>query len=606
MPHKENPINIFKKDSNINDLASWDALVVLTEQLLIKYPSPTEIIKQTITKTFDELLTRFPLFFGYWKKYVSLIYQIYGIDESIKVLVRSLDSFPQSLELWLDYMTILISNFNEDKEKIRFNFTKGLKYVGNHFLSHPLWDKYLEFEQNEGNLNNVLQILLQVIKIPLHQYSKYYQMFLTTRQSVPIDDIVELEEGLIIPKDVNEEGKIKLVDEYFNNVFLNTQTYVAEIWPFESQIKQSFFTLSHVSKQEFDNWDNYLNFQITKHSNTLTPLTKQQTISTFERSLIPTALYPKFWYKYLDWYLDNYPQEFDNINSIYLKAVNLFIPIKFIDIRLNYALFLQANKQDHDKIHDVYLSIISYVPYEFKPIIRYIRFLSSLNNSNHKKTCEILESILANYFNRQRKMELEYHLTRFIKLLNDKTISIIIVELIKINWIFIKNHLNVKKNLNYYSKFEILNGSIPFWTMNYKYHKQYHDFKNLTKIIEFIKNGSSLPISTITLILTDYTEFLKTNHQSDSSISIFDLNNHTKILQLEADLSNPLESRFKMDHQLQKRQKRQSGHPGVLIDKPEITNTLIDSPISRTRIPPLPTFKNVEKASLPIEYTPDE
>lgn len=533
---------------------------------------------------------------------MSLVYQIYGIDESIKILTRSLDSFPQSLELWLDYMTILISNFNEDKEKIRFNFEKGLQFVGNQFLSHPLWDKYLEFEQNEQNLQNVVQILLKVIRIPLHQYSKYYQMFLTTKQSVNIDEIVVLEEELTVPEGVGEEEKTRLVDEYFNKVFLNTQTYVAEIWPFESQIKQTFFTLSPVSNEEFDNWSKYLTFQITKHSQSKSSVTKQQTISTFERSLIPTALYPKFWYRYLDWYLDNYPDEFDNINAIYIKAVNLFIPINFIDIRLNYALFLQAYKQDVNKVHDVYLSIISYVPSDLKPIVKYIRFLSSVN-SNYKKTCEVLESVLSNYFNRG-KSELDFHVSRFHKLLNDKTISIVIVELIKINWYFIKNHLNVKKILNYYSKFEILNGSIPFWTMNYKYHKQYRDFKNLNKIIEFVKNGSSLPISTITMIILDYTEFLKTNHLEKSSL--FDLTNYSKILYLETDIADPLEARLRADHQSFKRQRRQSGHPGVFIDKPEVTNSIIDLKVRRDKIAPLPTFKNVEKASLPIEYTPDE
>lgn len=583
-------------------MASWDALVTLTEQLLIKYPSPTEIVKQTITKTFDELLTRFPLFFGYWKKYVSLVYQIYGIDESIKVLSRSLDAFPQSLELWLDYMTILISNYSEDKEKIRANFENGLKFVGNQFLSHPLWDKYLDFEQNEKNLTGVVKILLQVIKIPLHQYSKYYQLFLTTKQTVNIDEIISNEKDLSIPEGTNDEDKIKLVDEYFNKVFLNTQTFVAEVWAFESQIKQTYFTLSPVSKDEINNWDKYLDLLIAKHSTAPTHLTKQQTISTFERSLIPTALYPQFWYKYLDWYLDSYPAEFDEINSIYLKAVNLFIPINFIDIRLNYALFLQANKQDQNKIHDVYLSIISTSPYELKPIGKYIRFLSSITK-NYKKTCEILELVLSNYFNRQ-KTDLEPHLQRLVKILNDKTISILVLELIKINWYFIKNHLNVKKSLNYYSKFEILNGSVPFWTLNYKYHKQYRDFKSLNKIIDFIKYSSSLPPATINLLLADYSEFLATNHQDD--ISIFELNNHSKILTLESQATSFLEFRTQTDSKLHKRQKRQSGHPGVLIDKPEVTNTIIDFAVSRDKIAPLPSFKNVEKASLPIEYTPDE
>ena len=54
---------------------------------------------------------------------------------------------------------------------------------------------------------------------------------------------------------------------------------------------------------------------------------------------------------------------------------------------------------------------------------------------------------------------------------------------------------------------------------------------------------------------------------------------------------------------------KQIGHPGIFIDAvPQITNRLmldgndIDLTQENLSIPPLPMFKNVEKASQPIKY----
>ncbi|CCH44701.1 Pre-mRNA-processing factor 39 [Wickerhamomyces ciferrii] len=590
---------------DVNNLQSWDYLIKLTEQLITKYPSPTEIIKKSIEKTFDELLERFPLLFGYWKKYVALMYQISGVETSLEILSKSIDAFPHSIDLWTDYMTLLISNKGDDTTKIIDNFKLAVSFVGHNFLSSPVWDLYLNFQENHGTKEDLVKILLKLIRIPLHQYTRYFEYFTKVKSSIDIDTLIDLEgEDLNHAKGIeNQEEKLNAVNEYFMKVNQVTQGLVYEIWSFESQIKQSYFTLIAVSIDEVNNWDIYLNFLISKHQQSSTDLIKSQIISTFERSLIPTAFSPVFWKKYLNWYLDQYPEEFDEINNIYIKCVNVFLPIQFIDLRLNYALFLRAHEQQENKIHDVYLSVISYVPNETKPVIQYIRYISS-SNSDYQKTASQLEDVLNSYYRKGQQRQIDFKIQRFVDKLNSKTIAIVIIELLKINLYFIKNHLNVKKALNYYSRLEDLSGSVIFWSFTYKYYKQYRDFRGLAKVIEFIKLKSTLPITTINLLLEDYTEFLATNH--DETASIFDIPNYSNIILTDYEKSTQLGFRGKTDQQQRKRQKRQSGHPGVFTDKPEVTNTIVDQLAPRYRPASLPTFKNAEKASLPIEYQPDE
>jgi hypothetical protein len=45
--------------------------------------------------------------------------------------------------------------------------------VGTDYLSHLLWDKYLEFEHVRSEWSRVAQIYTQILQIPLQQLDRY-------------------------------------------------------------------------------------------------------------------------------------------------------------------------------------------------------------------------------------------------------------------------------------------------------------------------------------------------------------------------------------------------------------------------------------------------
>jgi pre-mRNA-processing factor 39 len=585
------------QDENPKEFASWDSLVTLTEQLLTKYPTPSQVVKDVITSTFDELLTRFPLFFGYWKKYTSLQYQMNGLDASIKVLSRALNSFPTSLDLWLDYLTILMSSSN-DKDALRREFEVALSHVGNQFLSHSLWDKYIELEQSEKNIVGVMTILLRVIHIPLHQYSRYYQTFTTLKETIPQEQLIKLDSTLHIPEGVDQAA---LINEHYNRVFLHTQEFVGAVWPFESQIRQTYFNISPVSDQEFQNWNSFLQYLIQRHQQDSSTLNKQQTIATFERALIPTATSPHFWYKYLAWYLENYPTEMEKLDDIYKRAIDIYVPINYVDLRLNYAMFLEANGQDPEKIQEVYFSVmrLKRLKHHSMPVSEYVKFKIRSKN-NWTESAKWLDAIITSFFKKDEDPDLE--IRRFSELLNQRTIVIPIIELIKINWFYLKNHSNVKKYLSAFATTDSLEGCTSFWLLNYRYNRHTQDYRQLERVVNFVKDKSSLPISTINTILLDYVDAL--SNQTPESLT--EENAYGQINALEYEVTHPLASRFEADEESLKRQKQQSGHAAVFIQKPHINNTIIDANVSKTESSALPMFKNVERASAKIVYSANE
>lgn len=52
-------------------------------------------------------------------------------------------------------------------------FERGVAYVGTDYLSHLLWDKYLEFEHYRSEWSRIAQIYTRILQIPLSYSDKY-------------------------------------------------------------------------------------------------------------------------------------------------------------------------------------------------------------------------------------------------------------------------------------------------------------------------------------------------------------------------------------------------------------------------------------------------
>lgn len=575
----------------------------ITEKLLQKYTTPTETVKRVITETFDELLSRFPLFYVYWKKYTALQYQMSGLETSLATLSNGLDVFPTSLDLWIDYLTLLCSNHNDEQDhidKIRSEFETAVGFVGHQFLSHPLWDKYIEFEKSQNDNLKVLNILLRVVRIPLHQYARYYQSLTEIKDKVPLESIMDLDPELHNIIDSNpDQDKNTLLTNHISRICTDTYTYVTKIWPYEAKVAQlTSFTLIPLDPSVVSTWEEYLDFMIAKHTASPSELNKKQVISLFERSLVPTALETKLWLKYIKWVSSSLPSDTDLLQNIYHRAVNLYVPVDIYSIRLSHALFLEINDKSSETINELYLNTIKSNPAEPAPIIHYVQYVTRVNK-NSKRTADWLNQILNSRFKSGKtETELTIYEQRIADLLNDKTAGVLVAELIKILWYQCKDHTALKIHFSFYSKQESLFGSVPFWSIYYKYQRSLGDRTSLSKVVAFIKNSSALPLTLINAILLDYADYLQQNPEATAST-------YKRVLELEYDAYNALHYRL-VDDKQRKRFKGESGHPSVFIEKPTVTNTSIGQLVDRFKPSSLPTFKNVEKAALPIEYAQNE
>jgi pre-mRNA-processing factor 39 len=83
---------------------NWENLIKAVESLeggLNRNSSPQALA--TFRDAYDRFLSRFPLLFGYWKKYADLEFNIAGPESAEMVYERGVACISHSVDLWTEY-----------------------------------------------------------------------------------------------------------------------------------------------------------------------------------------------------------------------------------------------------------------------------------------------------------------------------------------------------------------------------------------------------------------------------------------------------------------------------------------------------------------------
>ncbi|GEQ69234.1 hypothetical protein JCM33374_g2905 [Metschnikowia sp. JCM 33374] len=188
----------------------WDALFkVLEDSWSTSASKEAANATHAATKAaFSMFLSRFPYSAQHWRQFSLLQYKMAGTDESVRCLKRAVDEYPQSVSLWVEYLSALTTvetpvlesdkdaqepqdstkehqtsaekgskdavepsastpnasqvpstskvqdktpissaqKASTHKHKLRAEFARAADAIGMNFNSDPFWNKYIEFE----------------------------------------------------------------------------------------------------------------------------------------------------------------------------------------------------------------------------------------------------------------------------------------------------------------------------------------------------------------------------------------------------------------------------------------------------------------------------
>lgn len=108
-----------RQDDDPDNFETWEKLVKCGEGLEggINRNSSSQAIT-SVRSIYDRFLSKFPLFFGYWKKYADLEFSIAGTEAAELVYERGVSSITNSVDLWTNYCSFKTET-SHDPEVIR-------------------------------------------------------------------------------------------------------------------------------------------------------------------------------------------------------------------------------------------------------------------------------------------------------------------------------------------------------------------------------------------------------------------------------------------------------------------------------------------------------
>jgi len=251
-------------------------------------------------------------------------------------------------------------------------FERGANAVGLDFLSHPFWDKYIEFEERLECEDKIFAILERVVHIPMHQYARYFDRFRTLAQTRPLTELLPedtlaqfRQEVLADPPPAVQAGQqqIKMergeleierevrsrIDNFHLEIFSRTQTETTKRWTYESEIKRPYFHVTELDEPQLVNWRKYLDFEEVESG-------FERVSFLYERCLVTCVFYDEFWYRFARWMYAQEGKE-EEVRNIYQRASMIFVPISRPGIRIQYATFEESQGRP-DMARAVYESVL--------------------------------------------------------------------------------------------------------------------------------------------------------------------------------------------------------------------------------------------------------
>ncbi|KAF2197761.1 hypothetical protein GQ43DRAFT_190895 [Delitschia confertaspora ATCC 74209] len=332
--------------ANEDDFDLWAQLVTYVEGLeggLTRNSSPSSI--ELFRNVYDHFLAKFPLFFGYWKKYADAEFTIGGSEAAELVYERGVSCVQNSVDLWVNYC-IFKETTTHDPDIMRELYERAAQCVGLDYMSHPFWDKYLELERRFNNEANMFKILERIIHIPMHQYGRYFSHFQTMAATRPVEELAPPE---VIRDFTNQlveqfQGQNKsqleferelrgMVDRLHLEINHRTSAETQKRWPFEEKVKRPYFHVHELEETELANWRKYLDFEEAEGDYV-------RTVFLYERCVVTCALYDEFWFRYIRWMSAKEGKE-EEVHVLYMRAA-VYVPIARYSIRLLWARFEES------------------------------------------------------------------------------------------------------------------------------------------------------------------------------------------------------------------------------------------------------------------------
>lgn len=115
MPCATDPADQKLQVEHEDEFEKWEALVNRAMNLeggVTRNSNPSAI--ELVRNVYDLFLGKFPLFYGYWKKYADFEFSIGGTETAEMVYERGVSSIPSCVQLWTHYCSFKLDTSHDN------------------------------------------------------------------------------------------------------------------------------------------------------------------------------------------------------------------------------------------------------------------------------------------------------------------------------------------------------------------------------------------------------------------------------------------------------------------------------------------------------------
>ncbi|KAF9438675.1 hypothetical protein BGZ76_006048 [Entomortierella beljakovae] len=365
-----------------SDFDTWEELMRLADKQDGGFaPDAPKANISNVRIIYNAFLSQFPLCFGYWKKYSDLELLATGTEGAIEIFERGVKSIVNSVDLWVQYCSFVMEQKPGDRDAIERLLLRGADAVGMDFMPHLFWDKFLSFYEEKDEHVKLFGLLERIIKIPMHQYARYYQKYAQLASSRPLKELlseeaynklkVQLTSTGDSEQGAAEEKSLEQIESEMRQSIIDTATQIHtqtaeetnKRWPFEAEIKRPYFHVKPMDMQQLINWRRYLDFEEGEGN-------ADRIRVLYERCLVTCALYEEFWLRYGTWSRSH--GQLSDVRVIYSRAAAI-VPSSIPTVRLTLAL-VEEELGDSEAAREQYRTILENLPGHIETIIRFANF----------------------------------------------------------------------------------------------------------------------------------------------------------------------------------------------------------------------------------------
>ncbi|QIX00117.1 hypothetical protein AMS68_005634 [Peltaster fructicola] len=359
--------------ANPDNFDHWNNLIEAAEQQEdgINRNSSAAAISALRT-TYDMFLTRFPLFYAFWKRYADLEYRLAGTEAAESIYERGVASTSFSLDLRdprQSAVGFVWQRMKFDRPFGTFRSTRPILIDTSQIHSRIALNTELDI-YNGGYLS--AEQTFRLVQIPLYQYAKYYKRYQEEAYRRPIDEladgptmaelqqIIQQEHGadaVKAPQVYTQALRSKLEKRNDKN-YEHIQQEVTNRWQFEQNIKRPFYHVTELPIEERENWHQYLDFEEKGVDN------YDRVKALYERCLVAAADYDEFWFRYARWMIGQ-DRSVEEVRNIYVRASCVFTKITQPGIRLAWAKYEEAHGRAEVAI-EIHEAILMLLPDDFE------------------------------------------------------------------------------------------------------------------------------------------------------------------------------------------------------------------------------------------------